>query len=264
MPDTNDTDAKGAAASAPPEQAASGTEGLDCLDVLDFAEVEAEPTSDSVDPADAAAALLLARALAAAMTTAAADQMSIVEVPGAEWVKPIADAWRADFLAETAPRRVGRRERFGRNSGGDVLLEFRRNGSEKSHKPHVGNDDVAAAAVRGRSVVGVSQSPALYLPRDLVRAAGLRLVVGAPDAALLGEVAERLTGSRPTRLPSDADVAKVHPSTLRLAVRRGQGPDQWLDRVVSLTAADALSQPRERTLAESCRGWARRRFGAAR
>lgn len=206
-----------------------------------------EATPSHMDPAETAAGLLLERALASVGATSGADILIVVEVPGAEWVDLIADAWHGGILGDA----VSGGQPLGRSAAADGRFsKLRRNGSERTHKPDNGNCEIAAAAVRGRRVVGISQSPSLYLPRDLVRAADMRIVVPPPDAALLAEVAEHLTGGRPTRLPPDAAAAKVRPSMLRLAVRRGQGPDQWLDRVVALTAADTLSRPRERKLAD--------------
>jgi hypothetical protein len=99
----------------------------------------------------------------------------VVEVPGAEWVDPIAETWHilihgTDEISfdgggdqERPYRRLSKVE--------PRWAEFRRDGSARRHRPEDGNGAVRTKAASGRPVYGFSPSPVRCLPSDLLRVA---------------------------------------------------------------------------------------------
>src|SRR5579875_1459712 len=123
------------------------TEGRSACDTAKSGERSAD---NPLDPIDAAARILLARACESSTRLRkdlrAGAVAVVVEVPSAEWVDPIARAWR-DFVH-------GPDDGTSDGNGGTTSLssmsedalsawcEFARDGSSKTHRPEQGNDSV--------------------------------------------------------------------------------------------------------------------------
>lgn len=186
-----------------------------------------------LDPGEEAADIMVSRYLTALGTpTIDAAALVVVDVPSGSWVQVVATAWRAqtwekiveDDCDERSPGRGQRRE--------SPPLEFLRDGNRLSDNSNRGNSDVAKAILGGRGILGISQSPAQLLPSDLVRSADLRMTVLPPDGSVIHEVAARVTGgSPPSRCLPDERCRRITPDTLRLAMRRGQTADAYVDRL---------------------------------
>jgi hypothetical protein len=140
----------------------------------------------------------------------------VVTVPGADWVHPIADAARR--LAPEA----------------SVLAH---DGTRKSeHRPDKGGADVAAALARGRSVIGISQAPARYLPSVLLTVADAHVTVCAPSGAVLRRIVSRVTGRRPRR-DVVADASGLSFDELVSAFRPSAGPTGILRSIAAFAQA---------------------------
>jgi len=126
----------------------------------------------------------------------------VVTVPGADWVVPI----------ETAAREVFNQATFIGRDGGNKY----------DHKSDKGSDAVSDALSHGRSVVGISQAPARYLPAALITVADVCVHVKLPDGEVLRRIIARVTGRRP---PIDiAAVTGLSFHELVSAFRPGDGP----------------------------------------
>ncbi|MDJ0390066.1 AAA family ATPase [Roseomonas sp. E05] len=162
----------------------------------------------------------------------------VVEVPGAEWVEPIAEAWRELIHAATrAATDRGEQEGSGHKGEGanSAWVAFRRDGKSRDHRPDEGNRAVRAVVASGRPVYGFSPSPARFLPSDLMRAATERVTIGLPDAPALIETATILTGAPPVTVSIGAEVAaRVTVADLWLARRPGQDAEAYLTRLAQL------------------------------
>lgn len=169
----------------------------------------------------------------------------VVEVPGADWVAPIADAWQALLLSPASM--IGDTEDEG---GADAAIDFseakpwrevRGDGSERpAHRADRRDHGIAESLSRGRSVVGFSQAPDRYLPRDLIRVADWRVAVPPLDPGVLAEVAATVTGDTPTVTFPENLCRLVGADDLALARRQGQGADDYLTRLRTLVEAKAL------------------------
>ncbi|WP_442754271.1 AAA family ATPase [Methylocystis sp. JAN1] len=140
----------------------------------------------------------------------------VVTVPGADWVHPIADAAR-----RVAPE-------------ASVLAH---DGTRKTeHRPDKGGAEVAAALARGRSVIGISQTPARYLPSVLLTVADAHLAVRAPSGATLRGIVSRVTGRRPRR-DVGADASGLSFDEVVSAFRPGAGPTGVLRSLAAFAQA---------------------------
>ncbi|WP_149536748.1 AAA family ATPase [Siccirubricoccus phaeus] len=204
------------------------------------------------DPIEAAAFVLLRRVLErdpGLRERALAPGAAVVfEVADAEWVDPVAEAWRVlvrgtdavpldgDEDQERPYRPIPRTE----PSWG----EFRRDGLGRRHRPEDGNGSVRAMVAAGRPVYGFSPSPARSLPSDLLRIAVDTVVVGPLDPAALAEAAKLLTDTAPTTAAVPADLAPlVGASDLWLARRPGQDGDDYLVRLAELASQRLIARP---------------------
>src|SRR3546814_1316479 len=79
-------------------------------------------------------------------------------------------------------------------SGSCRVVAFRRDGTELSHGPQVGNVVVADALASGNAVIGIAPVPERSLPADLLRSADHRLVVRPIDPGLLVRLIRAITG----------------------------------------------------------------------
>jgi cell division protease FtsH len=171
----------------------------------------------------------------------------VVEVPDAEWVEPVAEAWRALIHAtkETFCDGDGQEQRpVPREEGASTpWVAVRRDGKSRDHRPDEGNRAVRAVVASGRPVYGFSPSPARFLPSDLVRAATERVTVGPPDALALIVAATILTGAAPlTASVAAAVAARVTVADLWLARCPGQDADAYLTRLAQLASGRTDNQ----------------------
>jgi hypothetical protein len=180
------------------------------------------PTFDRIrvrpDPRRAVADACLRAALPQAMLRrlTAGKAAVVVTVPGADWVHPIADAAR-------------------RLAGGASVLAH--DGTRKAeHRPDKNGTDVAAALARGRSVIGISQAPARYLPSVLLTVADAHVAVRAPSGAALRGIVSRVTGRCPRR-DVVADASGLSFDEVVSAFRPSAGPTGVLRRIAAFAQA---------------------------
>ncbi|MDJ0388279.1 AAA family ATPase [Roseomonas sp. E05] len=204
------------------------------------------------DPAEAAAYAIVRRLLEADPTLhgRAREQgaVLVVEVPDAEWVVPVAETWRmliqgtdevpfdGDDAQDRPYRRISKIE--------PSWAEFRRDGSDRWHRPEDGNGAVRTMVASGRPVYGFSPAPARCLPSDLLRAATARVTVGPPDPAALAEAATMLTGAAPVTASVPPEVARlVTVGDLWLARLPHQDADDYLRRLAELASQRLSVRP---------------------
>lgn len=198
--------------------------------------------TELVDPAMAAARLLVLRAVEDPVLRAdlrAPGRLVTVEVPGAEWVEPVAAAWEEVVLGGGGLYRDGGdiRPWMRRKLRRGEYMRFVRTGTEKSHRHDVGNGDVAHAVAAGAPVVGFASNPARYLPAALVRAADHRVVPPRLDGTVLAAIAASTTGAACAKTLDDDVCRRISPDDLRLARRVGQTPEDYLTRLAALVSA---------------------------
>lgn len=104
----------------------------------------------------------------------------VIQAPGPDWVDPLSEALARD------PRPIDRIARDGSSRSG--------------HKTALGNDIVAGALARGKSIAGVSQAPSRFLPATLVAVADAHVVVSPPDTGTLRRL---LRAHARGRIPAD-------------------------------------------------------------
>jgi cell division protease FtsH len=143
----------------------------------------------------------------------------VVIVPTTSWVAPVQKFFdglpRADWMT------------------------FARTGSMKSRdKADVGNDEVSAALMKNRSVVGIAADIGM-LPASLVAAADATVNVGFPDGAVLREAMRRSLRGRVPAAIDGAITAGLDLDDLVAAFRAGSTPAQ---AIAHLRAAAATRQ----------------------
>lgn len=194
--------------------------------------------SDST-PADVAALVMVRRLLK--QTPDLADKVNhcgvavVVEVPGPQWVDPVAEAWRELVLmTEDVPEDA---DDFDIESGSDPTerwLEVRRDGLQRAHTPREGNGTIALALSSGRAVYGFAPTPDRHLPASLVQAADIRATIPRLDADAIHEIIAILTGATPNgKFPSDL-ARLVEIDDFWLSCRRGESADDGLRRLQRL------------------------------
>ncbi|WP_424631796.1 AAA family ATPase [Bradyrhizobium sp. SYSU BS000235] len=120
-------------------------------------------------------------------------------------------------------------------------LTLVRDGTERGHTPDKGNELVVSAIHELRQIIGIAPEPQRYLPRDLMRAADLHLVLGNLDESALRLVIEAVTGTTPTG-PIDHDlVSVVDVGDLPLAIRKRQSPEECLKRLSEIIRNKRIS-----------------------
>jgi len=169
-------------------------------------------------------------------------QIIVVEAPYADWLPVLSLAWReVVFQTQEKPDQPDS-GRLRWRSEEATWTEFLRDGSVKGHRPDLGNDDLAEAIVAQRTVVGFSQAPGRFLPRDLTRAADHTIVIQPLDSSALSAVVESI-------LDVDTDLSlpeeicrKIGPAELRLAYRAGCSADEFLKRLHALTVGPEVKR----------------------
>lgn len=186
-------------------------------------------------PLDAAARVLLERAaegMSDLPETVACDvTMMVIDVPAAEWITPVAEAWREQVSGWCAlygePKGQARR-----------WLEYRSDGRDRNGwwSERIG---LAQALSAGYSAVGISQTPERHLAKEFLTAADWRVSVPPLDAAALTEAITRAFGAPPQAPFEDGLCRLLTPSDLLLSQRLGQNVDAYLSRLRTLARAKA-------------------------
>ena len=199
-------------------------------------EVEGDPHPEVIDPAVAAASMLLRRAMAAAgagMQKAGRNENVCLVVAPLQWTDVVRDAWK-----ET----VRRGERYedglqGRSWNEDRWLAWApvEQPSGPERQAHI----FAMAVWRGSHVFALSSDPG-WLPVDLVAAADhclkLPALTGAEIDMLAGELSP---GCQAATAFTDEEAAALTPRTLRLARRPRQTPAGYIGKLRDILARDA-------------------------
>lgn len=162
----------------------------------------------------------------------------VIEVPSSAWVEPIAAEWQLNSMPPGTQYLSGDSNEWryggGARPGQWVLFQRDGTGTRKNGLGPEGDAAVAAALTAGGSVIGVSQSPHSYLPKDLLRVADHRIIVPQLDATALAEIIGAMTGSVPIEAISDALARRCDLPDLCLAYRPDQSADAYLLRLKQL------------------------------
>lgn len=195
--------------------------------------------SRGVDPAMVAARRMVLRAVreaGAGKKVRAPGGLTVVAVPGTEWVATVKAQWQAQFRGGSEPD-DGEFEL--RNRRGRSWVAFCRDGTERSYGPGRGNDTVADAAWKGTAVVGFSASPNTNLPTQLTRSPDCRVMIPPLDAVMFRTVIAEVAGRAPAAEVPEVLAAAMTPDILRLARRPRQSADAYLARLATLAEAEA-------------------------
>lgn len=206
-------------------------------------EPDSADPSRQVDPARAAALLALRRALAEQQIDPRTLQGAIiVEVPTPAWVMPVSSAW---MDVAGLPRRPHSANSFGDLDArsGEWIVFDGESARQRGRLSHA-TDEVASRLWQGISLLGVSYIPDRHLPADLLRAADLRLSLRPLDAESIRLVAHAVTNDTSGITLAPEVCASLSPVTLRLARRRGQSADDFLQRADRIARQEmSLSSP---------------------
>jgi cell division protease FtsH len=133
----------------------------------------------------------------------------VIQVPTARWCGPVRRAFQR-MLDDAASGKPSQE-----------ICELVRDGSERTHRAGVGDDEIVSAIMEGRSVLGISPDPARHLPRTLGTAPDLQVTVRPLDGIQMQEVIATVTGRKGRRPPTDEDVAGLDPTDVSMAIRPG-------------------------------------------
>jgi hypothetical protein len=194
-------------------------------------------------PAEAAAAVLLGRALdadrAATANLVNDEAITVIEVSSPDLVELVNYLLVHHLIGSD-------RTLEGDGAPGDwpvtpgSVTVFSRDGSNERRNRKSGNENFAAAVQRGCAVIGISADPFRLLPSDLTAFATQRIILPRLDADSVAAIIEAVTGKRPARAISAAAV-RGGIRHLRLAVRADLGPARSLSRLERL--AEMSSAP---------------------
>jgi cell division protease FtsH len=162
------------------------------------------------------------------------DAVTIIEVPGVEFVDPIGRLLRNHVLGLGAPVLDGNglSKEATIATAGTVVL-FKRKDEDKSKKSSTDDAEFAAAIQRRCAVIGIAADADHLLPRGLVRLAEHRIVVPAIDASTVAAVIEAVTGRHPGVVDDDLG-RRATLETLAIAVRGDLGAERSLARLARL------------------------------
>lgn len=185
-------------------------------------------------PDVATAAVLLGRAFETSRDALARmldpDAVTFIQVPHPDLVKPVRRFLRV-LLASDAPPLIDGNDLDDRShvtrTGGSVVVF-----TEPTKTKISPEEDNAAVAIAMRlrcATIGIG-TPFGRLPKALVRLAEQRVVVPPIDAAVVAEVIEAVTASRPSVVDAPM-AARATINDLAIAVRDDIGPDRSLERL---------------------------------
>ena len=202
------------------------------------------PVSDEAkpeNPVQAAARLLLARALKAAGSSVkqvgGEGIVCLIRAPAADWTRPARDAWSLWV-------RGGQRSCDGQTEHHLHYGEWVAWTPTEQPEPYQRGraaEVFADAIAAGRHCVGFALDPD-WLPRDLVQAADYRLEMPVLTGKDVGLLAASLCGGKAKERLSDEQAATLTPRLLRLARRPSQVPDDYLLKLRDLLIRDQATR----------------------
>lgn len=139
----------------------------------------------------------------------------IVEVPDASWAADVEQAIVGFASFGATFTRVGK--------------------SKANDRPDQGNAKVAACLGFGDRVLGISQSPDLYLPSSLVAAADIRIKIARPSNKILATAIRAATGRAPRSMPKNL-AGGLGLDDLACQIRRLSSPAECVRRIAAAAA----------------------------
>lgn len=208
---------------------------------------------DTLRPDIGAAAILLARGIEAAPDLMCqwiiASPLVVIETRREDQVEAISAALHLCVLDRRNSAAYA--DQFRRPKLKSTrALRIVRDGTERSHKPDNGNDQVLTAIAEGRSVVGISQIPERYLPRDLVRGVDFHLKLSDLDGSALSLLIETVTGAETSQTIEPELIRAATMSDLRLAIRPNDKPETCMARLQAIVKAKQANTPKGPRLEE--------------
>jgi hypothetical protein len=193
------------------------------------------------DPAQLAASVMLAAAIAAADLSLAdlsgPGRICLVLTPDASWVSPVRKAWTADVSGEARTADATRGYDYYERCG---TLIFPADESRVASRRSDEEERFGKAVAHRLRVVGISPD-LTWLPADLVAAADHRLILSLLSPGGVADLARRVADSKPTLDIAADDAAAVTPRLARLAARPRQTADDYMIKLTTLIAADRLT-----------------------
>jgi hypothetical protein len=136
----------------------------------------------------------------------------VVEVPSKGWVKAV-----NNYFHQQMPT---------------PWDTFCRDGSDRSQKSDVGNDDVCRYLAAGGHVVGIAANVTI-LPSALIAAADITIRIAAPTGAVIREAMRRCLHGRVPPVIEDDLVAGLELEDIIAALRAGSTPAEAIERLAS-------------------------------
>jgi hypothetical protein len=197
--------------------------------IADLAQADAGAATTSGKPEAPAAAMpseivqaIASAALDAALPKSVRKRLAagrpiaiVIGVPSPQWLEPIGAAVGA--LSPTA-----------------FVLE--RDGGKKAKKPDAGDDEVAAALVYGRPVIGASPAPDRALPAALNACADVRVDIAPINETIVRGLLRRFARGRAPRNLSAAPCASLSIAEIVSCFRRGSTAREVLAGFTRLAA----------------------------
>lgn len=184
----------------------------------------------------ALAAVLVARAIESVddLTRKLRRESPVVtiEVPSVELVHLVADVMEKCAFGPQA--NVMKPSEFFEQSRAVLLVA--REGTDKRDSPEHGNGMVAKAVHVEAPIVGIATSPALHLPRDLVRISEWNLVLPRVDRSALNVAIEAVAGAPPTAKIDDATIGACDLADVALSIRRALSPNGCVEALNKLVS----------------------------
>jgi cell division protease FtsH len=185
-----------------------------------------------IDPARSAARLMLRRGLLAArvaLKLASRDgAVTVVTVPEVAWAEIVRREWCTwarggqswDDASRTGEKTAGRW----------TAWVAEKPGLQDRPDP---NEEVGRSILNGRHCVGFA-ADARWLPADLLTAADYQVVLPSLRERDVTRLVRDLFGKEPMLKLNEAQAALLTPRLLRLAWRLGQGPDDYLVKILTM------------------------------
>ncbi|MDE8346714.1 MAG: AAA family ATPase [Acidocella sp.] len=198
------------------------------------------PEAPPVKPARDLALIVADALFAAALQTCHADKqiengdVIIVEAPGAEWLRPVLEAAPAALLGwhDQLPRHCGEKTFSGKLP---YAVFDCSNSKDKSRDSIV--QEVAEEIADGRTIIIVTPDIVSAVPSALRDSADHILELKAPAADWLNGVLTEATGDCNIETGHDIRFDDIKPEMLKLALRQGQSPNDFLRRLAKLAAS---------------------------
>lgn len=152
----------------------------------------------------------------------------VVSVPSAAWVSPV--------------------EAYFTEADHQKWKTFARDGSNRMRdKPAIGNSEVSQALSRGKSVVGIAETPDQILPSALMAAAEVTITIPPPSGSVVLDAIFRcLDASAASEKLDDEIVAGLEFDDFVAALRAGSTGAQAIKRLKSASSRRVAFQPTEK------------------